>query len=152
MSDPNLIKVKTRLMEQVDRPGGMTAALAVERVGRELKAAEGRSREVVGETLILLEAVCKDQNATMDAVYDLSTAVIDVAGLFDERLLCDAAYSLCELTDRLRTQDMCDWPAVVVHADALRLIYSAGPGANAAHLKPVVDGLWKITERFKEPE
>ncbi|MDD3837222.1 MAG: hypothetical protein WCY15_14265 [Phenylobacterium sp.] len=150
MSDPNLFKVTSRLSEQVDRPGGMTAQIAMQRVNHEMSAEEHRSREAVGESLTLLETLCREQTGGMDAVYDAATAVIDVAGLFDERVLCDAAYSLCELTDRLRTQDKVDWSAVAVHVEALRLIYSVDP-RNAAQFRPVVDGLWKVTDKYKEP-
>jgi hypothetical protein len=150
MSDSNLFKVTSRLSEQVDRPGGMTAQIAIQRVTHEMSAEAGRSREVVGESLTQLEQLCKAQAGGMDAVYDVATAVIDVAGLFDERILCDAAYSLCELTDRLRTQDKVDWSAVAVHVEALKLIYGVDP-RNTAQFRPVVDGLWKVTDKYKEP-
>ncbi|HEX2560865.1 hypothetical protein [Phenylobacterium sp.] len=150
MSDPNLFKVTSRLSEQVDRPGGMTAQIAIQRVTHEMSAEASRSREVVGESLTQLEQLCKEQTVGMDAVYDVATAVIDVAGLFDERVLCDAAYSLCELTDRLRTQEKVDWSAVAVHVEALKLIYGVDP-RNTAQFRPVVDGLWKVTDKYKEP-
>ncbi len=144
-----VFKVRSRLAEQIDRPGGMTARLAMERVGRELTQAGPKSREVVGETLVLLEDIARTQTAGLDAVYDAAAAVIDVAGLFDERILCDAAYSLCELVDRLRSQEAGDWPAVVVHVEALRLIYSAEP-ADTLRFRPIVDGLWRVTEKYRE--
>lgn len=149
MSGSEVFKVRSRLAEQVERPGGMTAKLAMERVGRELTQAGPKSREVVGETLVLLEDLARTRTAGMDAVYEAAAAVIDVAGLFDERVLCDAAYSLCELVDRLRTQDASDWPAVAVHVEALRLIYNADP-ADTLQFRPVVDGLWRVTELYKE--
>ncbi|HEY9217391.1 MAG TPA: chemotaxis protein CheE [Phenylobacterium sp.] len=149
MSESGVVKVKSRLADQIEKPGGMTAKLAMERVGRELTAAEGKSREVVGESLVLLEDLCRNQTVSMDAVYDAATAVIDVAGLFDERILCDAAYSLCELTDRLRTQDKVDWASVIVHVEALRLIYNAEPSETQQY-RLVVDGLWRVTELYKE--
>ena len=149
MTESEVFKIRSRLAEQIERPGGMTAKLAMERVDRELTKQGPKSREVVGESLVLLEDLCRTQTATMDAVYDAAAAVIDVAGLFDERILCDAAYSLCELTDRLRTQDKADWTSVIVHVEALRLIYGADP-ADTLQFRPVVDGLWRVTEMYKE--
>lgn len=150
MSGSEVFKVRSRLSDQVDRPGGMTVRIAVERVDRELTAAEGKSREVVGESLTQLEQLSRAQDGTLDAVYDAATAVIDVAGLFDERVLCDAAYSLCELVDRMRTQDLSDWSAIAVHVEALRLIYAADPRQTQQY-RPIVDGLWRVTDKYKEP-
>ena len=149
MSDANLIKVKYRLTDQIAQAGGMTVAMAMDRVGREMAGQEGRSRECIGESISKLEALCREQTATMDEVYAVSTEVIDIAGLFDDRMLCESAYSLCELADRQRTQGKCEWPAVVVHTEAMRLIYSAHP-TGGEELKPVVAGLWKVTDRYKE--
>ncbi|MET0295164.1 MAG: hypothetical protein ABW042_09120 [Phenylobacterium sp.] len=149
MSNSEVFKVRSRLADQIDRPGGMTAKLAIERVDGELSKERPKSRQVVGETIGLMEGLCRVQTAPMDEVYDAATAVIDVAGLFDERTLCDAAYSLCELTDRLRTQDKVDWKSVAVHVEALRLIFSVPP-AETAKFRSVVDGLWKVTDVYKE--
>lgn len=150
MSKAEFIKVKYRLTEQVAREGGMTVGIAMQRVARELAAVEAKSREAIGVTIGVLEDLCQEKSVSMDDIYDLSTAVIDVAGLFDEKLLCQAAYSLCELTDKLRNSDRTDWTSITIHANAMRLLH-AGEEKNQEKLHALVDGLWAITERVKEP-
>lgn len=147
MSDAEFIKVKYRLSEQVAKPGGMTAELANERAMRELAALGGDARKAIGATIGRMEEMCKAQEASVDAVYDESTTVLDIAGMFNQRLLCDAAYSLCELTDRLRTVGRHDWPSIGIHVNALRLIWSKDK-AVGPEMKTVVDGLWALTDRF----
>jgi len=151
MSDPEFFKVKYKLTDQISREGGMTMALANERAGREMKALEGKSREAVAATIDALEAMAKARTAPMDAVYDLATQVLDIAGLYDQRLLCEATYALCELTDRLRSQNRVDWKAISVHVDALKLIWAAPPRAHAG-MKSLVEGLWAIVEHMKDPD
>lgn len=148
MSDAQFVKVKYRLTDQVAREGGMTAGLASERAARELAAHAGDAKKSLGATIGRLEAMCREQTATADAVYEEGAAVLDIAGMFNFRTLCDGAYSLCELTDRLRSRGMMDWKAVTVHASALRLIWASDKDGTP-ELKTVVDGLWAITDRFQ---
>ena len=147
MSAPQFVKVQSRLSQQVAKPGGMTAGMATDRARRELAAQAGDAKISLGVSIGRLEAMCAAQTATVDEIYAESSVVLDIAGMFDLRTLCDAAYSLCELTDRLRTRERQDWKAVGVHVGALRLIWGTDESA-AAQLKSVVDGLWAITDRF----
>jgi len=147
LSEAEFIKVKYRLSEQVAKPGGMTADLATERAMRELAAQAGDARKALGASIGRLEALCQEKSAPVDAVYDESSTVLDIAGMFNQRILCDAAYSLCELTDRLRTVGREDWQAIGVHVNALRLIW-AKDKAVGPEMKTVVDGLWALTDRL----
>ena len=147
MSNPEFIKVKYKLSEQVVKPGGMTADIANQRALRELEAQAGDARKALGASIGRMEAMCQEKSAPVDAVYDESSTVLDIAGLFNQRILCDAAYSLCELTDRLRTVGRHDWQAIGVHVNALRLIW-AKDKAIGPEMKTVVDGLWALTDRL----
>jgi len=147
LSEAEFIKVKYRLSEQVAKPGGMTADLATERAMRELAAQAGDARKALGASIGRLEALCQEKSAPVDAVYDESSTVLDIAGMFNQRILCDAAYSLCELTDRLRTVGREDWQAISIHVNALRLIW-AKDKAVGPEMKTVVDGLWALTDRL----
>ena len=147
MSNPEFIKVKYKLSEQVVKPGGMTADIANQRALRELEAQAGDARKALGASIGRMEAMCQEKSAPVDAVYDESSTVLDIAGLFNQRILCDAAYSLCELTDRLRTMGRHDWQAIGVHVNALRLIW-AKDKAIGPEMKTVVDGLWALTDRL----
>ena len=147
MSNPEFIKVKYRLSDQVVKPGGMTADIATQRAMRELEAQSGDARKALSASIGRMEAMCQDKAVAVDAVYDESSTVLDIAGLFNQRILCDAAYSLCELTDRLRTMGKQDWQAIGVHVNALRFIWSKDK-AVGPEMKSVVDGLWALTDRL----
>jgi hypothetical protein len=151
MSDAQFIKVRYKLTDQIAREGGMTAGLASERAARELSAEEEKARQAVRVTISKLEALCKEKSGTMDAVYDLSTEVLDVAGLYDDRPLSEAAYALCELADRLRTQGRADWSAVNVCTEAMKVIWAA-EGPQRGQIKSVLEGLWALVDYIKMPE
>jgi len=150
VTKPEFIKVKYRLSEQVIQPGGMTVELATGRAGRELGMQAEAGHKSIGETIGKLEVLCKAQTGPTDAIYDLSSVVLDVAGMFDRRTLCEAAYSLCELSDRLRTQNRQDWASIQVHVNALRLIWAA-PESEVEAMASMVQGLWVLTDRQRDP-
>jgi len=147
VSEAEFVKVKYRLTEQVARPGGMTAGMASDRAQRELAAHAGDAMKSIGAMIGRLEAMAREQNVSLDTVYDEGSTILDVAGLFDKRVLCDACYSLCELVDRQRTHNRLDWASITVHVSALRLLWTKD-GQDPATLKSVVDGLWSITDRL----
>lgn len=147
MSEAEFVKVKYRLTEQVARPGGMTAGIASERAQRELAAHAGDAMKSLGAMIGRLEVMCQEKTAALDEVYTEGSTILDIAGLFNKRVLCDACYSLCELVDRQRTQQKADWPSIGVHVSALRLLWTKD-GTDPALLKNVVDGLWAITDRL----
>lgn len=148
MSEAEFVKVKYKLTEQVSREGGMTAGMASERAQRELAAHAGDARKALSASIGRIEAMCAEKAATVDQVYQEGSAVLDIAGLFNQRTLCDAAYSLCEMCDRLRTTGRHDWASINVHANAMRLIWAKNREDDPA-LKAVVDGLWSITDRLQ---
>ncbi|HEY9236564.1 MULTISPECIES: hypothetical protein [Phenylobacterium] len=147
MSEAQFVRVKYRLTEQVAQPGGMTAGLASERAQRELAAYAGDAMKSLGAMISRMEAMSREQTASLDSVYEEASTILDIAGVFDKRMLCDACYSLCELVDRQRTHQRQDWVAIVVHVNALRLLWSKD-GQEPDSLKSVVDGLWTITDRL----
>ena len=147
MSEAEFVKVKYRLTEQVARPGGMTAGLANERAQRELAAHAGDAMKSLGAMIGRMETMGREQTASLDSVYEEASTILDIAGVFDKRTLCDACYSLCELVDRQRTHQRQDWAAIIVHVNALRLLWSKD-GEDQDSLRSVVDGLWSITDRL----
>jgi hypothetical protein len=147
VSEPQFIKVKYSLAEKAAKPGGMTAEMANERAMRELAALGGDARKALDASIKRLEGHCQAKTATVDTVYEESSVVLDIAGMFNQRILCDAAYSLCELADRLRTTNRHDWASIGVHVNALRLIWSKDKNVGP-EMKEVVDGLWALTDRM----
>jgi len=151
MSEAQFIKPRYKLTDQIGREGGMTAGMAGERARRELSAEEEKARQAVRATIARIEDLCRTRDAGMDAVYDLSTEVLDVAGLYDDRPLSESAYALCELTDRLRTTGREDWSAVKVFVEAMKGIWAAeGPARD--QIKSVLEGLWALIDHVKMPE
>ena len=148
VSEAEFVKVKYRLTEQVARAGGMTAGLASDRAQRELAAHAGDAMKSLGGMIGRLEIMCKERVAPLDAVYEEGSTILDIAGLFNKRVLCDACYSLCELVDRQRTHNRQDWTSIAVHVNALRLLWTKD-GQDPATLKSVVDGL---VDHHRPPE
>jgi hypothetical protein len=125
----------------------MTAGLASERAQRELAAHAGDAMKSLGAMIGRLETMCQEKTASLDAVYQEGSTILDIAGLFNKRVICDASYSLCELVDRQRTHKRQDWASIGVHVSALRLLWTKD-GTDPTLLKNVVDGLWAITDRL----
>ena len=67
-----------------------------------------------------------------------------MAGLFGLNQLVEAAFSLCELADRMRASEKWSAPAIEVHLAALRLFRTPAPAAEGA---AVLQGLHKVTDR-----
>ena len=57
MSDAQFVKVRYKLTEKVAQSGGMTAGMASERAGRELKAQREDAQRSLGTMLSGLEAM-----------------------------------------------------------------------------------------------
>jgi hypothetical protein len=81
----------------------------------------------------------------IDEFYRLSNDIVGTAGLFDLTELGEAAFSLCELLDRLKSSDQWDGPAIEIHLSALTLLRRATP--DAPENQPVLEGLRKLTAR-----
>lgn len=82
------------------------------------------------------------------ALYELSSRIIDVSGPVADLQLDRAAFSLCELVDRCAGQSIWDWPSVDVHFDALQLLRHVGADLKAAERKTIFDGLDRVTDRL----
>lgn len=127
MSEARTFKVKSPLARQMLEPGGRLVRDA-ERLA--VAALEGYREDVmatVATTLDALDAVCA--TAADDAgpsIYELASSIVDLAGYFDTGPLYEAAYSLCDVSDRMIAAGVWRWPAIQVHLQALRLILAGG--------------------------
>jgi hypothetical protein len=90
-------------------------------------------------------AEARPVDTDIDVFYRHSNDIVGMAGLFDLTALGEAAFSLCELLDRLKSADQWDWPAVEVHLSALTLLRRASP--EAPENQHVLEGLRKLTAR-----
>jgi hypothetical protein len=111
-----------RLADMIRVPGGKT----VERALADGQAAVEQYRPVVIEDIdariARLEALTAETAADGEAVYADALGVIEHAGLFGLEAVGRAAYSLCELVERLRARSLWDAESVAVHVGAIRLL------------------------------
>jgi hypothetical protein len=150
VSKAKLIPWKSRLSKIIRQPGGVTvkgalrdAKLNLEKIRLEcileIDAKLGLIQQRFGQ------AQERPDEAELDELYRFSNDIVGMAGLFDMAELGEAAFSLCELLDRLKGADQWDWPAVEVHLSALTLLRRAKPGAPEN--QAVLGGLRKLTAR-----
>ena len=133
MSQVKFIPWKSRLSKIMRQPGGTTVRGALKDAKRNLDMIR---RECVAEIDAKLgviqqkfgQAQTKPSDADLDELYRLSNDIVGMAGVFEMNELGEAAFSLCELIDRLKAPDQWDWPAVEVHLSALRAAASRHAG------------------------
>ena len=141
---------KSRLSKIMKQPGGTTIRGALKDAKRNL---EKLRLECIAEIDAKLgeiqqkfgQAQERPVDADIDVFYRLSNDIIGMAGLFDLEELGEAAFSLCELLDRLKSSGQWDWPAVEVHLSAIILLRRATPGAKEN--QSILSGLRKLTAR-----
>jgi len=154
MSSATFIQWQNPLTKLISAPGGV-------KVSDSLRLAEKNLAEIRDPCLVDVDnqASQLDQlssqggdNPTDEVkreIYDRSNEVYAVAGVFGLNDLGAAAFSLCELTDRLRTRGLWSREAVDVHLAAFKLLRNAEPGADHSS---VVNGLEKLTNKIAPSE
>lgn len=127
MSEARTFKVKSALARQLQDPGGRQVRDLERQAVAQLETHRDDAMTTVGDALVKLEALCAEAPAGAGPlVYALASSIVDLAGYFDTGPLFDAAYSLCEISDRMIQAEAWHWPSVQVHAQALRLILAGG--------------------------
>lgn len=123
MRPPRTFRPPSTLAEQMRRPGGRTVAAALSAAD----AAVDERREAAMASLQAglggLQALAA-RRALVDApeLYARAAALLDLAGFFDTGPLYDAAYSLCDLCERMQGAGAWRWPPVEAHLQALARI------------------------------
>lgn len=150
MTEAKLIPWKSRLSKIIKQPGGVTVRGA-------LKDAKQNLEKLRLECVIEIDAKLaqiqrrfgqakeRPSEAEIDEFYRLSNDIVGVAGMFDMNELGEAAFSLCELLDRLKSANQWDGPAVEVHVSSLALLRHAKP--DTPENQAVLMGLRKLTAR-----
>ncbi|MGO4410720.1 MULTISPECIES: chemotaxis protein CheE [unclassified Brevundimonas] len=132
MTEARTLKVKTTLARQMAQPGGRTIADVERRANERLERHREDVMTTIAGTITELELiVAVAASGTEPQVYKLASSLLDTAGFFDTGPLYDAGYSLCDVADRMQTNDAWSWPSVQVHVQALRLILTSGCQADA---------------------
>ena len=95
-----------------------------------------------------LDSVCAaHEDGAGPRVYELASAFADMAGFFDTGPLYEAAFSLCETSDRMIAGGSWRWPAVEVHVRALRLMLADG-GKHTESARLLLGGLASVVARL----
>ena len=142
---------ENRLGKVVFTPGGKTIAQALDEAQGELDAIRLQSLDVLRVKLEQIQALGRKSEADpsvehIKGLYTMSSEVIDIAGLFGLPELGHAAFSLCELLDRLSSRNTWNWPAVQVHLHGLLIL--ADPDKTPPEARQsVVDGLRQVCQR-----
>lgn len=117
------VKTKSSLASKMAVPGGRTVAQALAAAELGLASHRDEAMAQIGLTLGRLEAAITARDEVAQAgVYDLAAALLDLAGFFETGPLYTAAFSLCEMSDRMTTDGAWAWPSIEVHVHAMRLI------------------------------
>jgi hypothetical protein len=107
--------------------------------------------EDIDAMIVKLEQLSKQERPDADVVYRCSAGIIDHAGLFGLGDVGRAAYSLCELVDRLRERGTWDTAAVAVHVGSMRLLRDMPDGEPAARTH-LLSGLQAVVAKTARPE
>lgn len=127
MSEARTFKVKSSLAKQLFEPGGRLVREAERLAGEALNTHRDEAMAMISATLDELETVCAEAaEGSGPQVYTLGARVIDLAAFFDTGPLHDAAWSLCEVSDRMINAGIWHWPSIQVHLQAMRLIIASG--------------------------
>jgi hypothetical protein len=132
-------------------PGGKAITQALEDAQSNLEEGRAESLDVLRAKLEEIQTLGRRAEeqpklALVQSLYDLSSEVLDLAGVYGMEELGQAAFSLCELLDNLAARKMWNWPAVQVHLNGLLLL------ADPANAPPearshVVEGLRQVCKR-----
>jgi len=142
---------ENRLSKVIWVPGGKTIAQALDDAQANLEEIRLESLGVLRAKLEEIQALGRksEKEPTADDIqglYNLSSEVLDIAGLFGLPELGHAAFSLCELLDRLKSRKTWNWPAVQVHLHGLLVL--ADPDKTPPEgRQTVVDGLRQVCAR-----
>ncbi len=140
-----------RLAKVVWQPGGKTIAQALDEAQANLDEIRGESLDLLRAKLEEIQSLGKKNEkdpkaADIETLYALSGEVLDIAGLFGLPELGQAALSLCELLDRLRSKKAWNWPAVQVHLHGLLVLADLDKTPPDGR-QSVVDGLRQVCQR-----
>ncbi len=151
MTAVRIHRPKYALAGMLRKPGGKTVAEAVEAADANLEGLKEAAWPQLDERLAEVEA-CFGRygeaydEALIDEHYRLAVGLIGLPSLCGLDALENAAHSLCDLLDRLRTTGRWDKDGIKVHIQALRLLRNLAPGEEAI-AEPVLEGLRKVRER-----
>jgi hypothetical protein len=139
---------ENRLAKLVRKPGGVKLNEAVLQAEENLKSVQDSCLEALDGYLaeterLHVEGGAKPSEEAKESIYQLANDIHGMAGVFGLGDLGDAAFSLCELVDRLRAAGRWNAASVEVHLSALRLLRVPGEGHA-----DMLEGLRRVVARI----
>ncbi len=154
MSVVKWIRKKSRLSQLIGQPGGVTVRSALAGAEENLSALRDDCIAAVVEAVTSLEQLMEtepaDPIAWLEEAYRLSSSILDAAGPFGLDDVAAAAFSLCDLADRLANAGRLEKEWVAVHVRSLRLLLQL-PADAAEGRREVLAGLERVTARAPRP-
>ena len=142
---PIVRKVHTSLQRQMARPGGRLIAEAESRANQALEGQRDQVFSLLKSNIDTVEGLCPSRPADAQAqVNACASAMVDMAGYLDVPTFFEAAFSLCEIADRMRAAGVWSWPSVEVHVRVLRLTL-ADAGQATPESARLLEGLRALT-------
>ena len=96
-----------------------------------------------------IEALCATRPSDAPAqVYAFASAMVDMAGYLDVPTFFEAAFSLCEIADRMKGAGVWSWPSVEVHVRALARVQERF--GRSVQRRAVAGRLPQVPERLED--
>jgi hypothetical protein len=150
MTEARIFKVPNRLAKVVKLPGGKTVAEALRAADARIESVRESCLATLQDKIARLAALAErgptEPAAALDGLYRTADEIFSVAGASGLRALGDAAYGLCDLAERFRTDGPANWQAIGVHVNGIRLLALG----NVADPDAVLKGLRDVRARFTE--
>lgn len=152
MTAVKMIFPKYKLAKLLRQPGGKTMAQAVEDAEKGLLTLAVPCRETLDRALTAVDQhlaafLSAPSKATGNALYREVNDIIGVAATVGLNDFDQAAYSLCDLLDRMQEADRWDRDAIRVHVQSLHLLRQP-EALQDQSLKAVLEGLARVREKF----
>lgn len=152
MASVRKFRVKTKLATVALNNGGMTVRDA-------LVQADKAIADLSGEAIVRIDALVAEidrrfgnraaarKAESLEDLYELSSGIIDVAFAIPQSGVDRAARALCDLIDLSLERQVCDWEAIDVHVEALKMLRTMGDDVPVAHREAVLDGLGRVMRK-----
>ncbi|MDB5454489.1 MAG: chemotaxis protein CheE [Caulobacter sp.] len=150
MSVVRKFRPPNRLKAMIKVRGGLLAKDAVAAAETGVETLRDPCLAALDEALVEIERrflpeVAGREAETFEALYDLVSKILDVAGFAADASVDQAAISLCALVDNCAEAEAWRWEAVDVHINALRLLRNHGATLPEDHRQAMIDGLHTIS-------
>jgi hypothetical protein len=139
-----------RLAGMIKERGGILAKDAIVAAEAGVETLREASLAALDQTIAEIErrfgkTVEGRESESFEALYLLSSRIIDVGQFVSDSGVDKAAVSLCTLADSLAEAGAWRWDAVDVHLNALRLLRAMGAELPADQRAAMLEGLYQVS-------